>query len=316
MTMLGRGVAAARGMRPVLSVTGFAADTPLDTSSRAQYCGFVFDLLARYPSVNDVKIWNEPNTSRFWRPQFNPDGTSNAPEAYEELLVRCYDLLHTLRPKVNVIGGSTSARGNDNPAADVPSHSPGAFIRGIGAAYRDSGRQRPIFDTYAHHPYPENSGEPPSKEHPGGKSIGEGDYDRLMEALSDAFRGTAQPLPGLRGVTIWYTEDGFQTTVDPAKAGLYDGQETDPFAVAADGAHAAQLAEAVRLAYCQPAVGAFFNFELADERALAGWQSGVLWADWTPKPSYGAFKQVIAEVAARSVDCGKFAWRPGPSGRR
>jgi len=137
-----------------------------------------------------------------------------------------------------------------------------------------------------------------------------------MEALSDAFRGTAQPLPGQRGVTIWYTEDGFQTTVDPAKAGLYDGQETDPFAVAADGAHAAQLAEAVRLAYCQPAVGAFFNFELADERALAGWQSGVLWADWTPKPSYGAFKQVIAEVAARSVDCGKFAWRPGPSGRR
>ncbi len=94
-------------------------------------------------------------------------------------------------------------------------------------------------------------------------------------------------------------EQGFQTAVDPAKASFYHGTETDrqtpprprrparrrrPAGPAPD--QATQLADALQLAYCQPAVAAFFNFELADETDLAGWQSGLLWADLTPKPSY------------------------------
>ena len=37
---------------------------------------------------------------------------------------------------------------------------------------------------------------------------------------------------------------------------------------------ATQLSDALQVAYCQPAVAAFFNFELADEANLGGWQSG------------------------------------------
>jgi len=29
----------------------------------------------------------------------------------------------------------------------------------------------------------------------------------------------------------------------------------------------------------------------------------VLFSDWTPKPSYQAFKRVVAEVNSRRVDC-------------
>ena len=37
-----------------------------------------------------------------------------------------------------------------------------------------------------------------------------------------------------------------------------------------------QLADAIKIADCQPLVGAYFNFHLVDERDLAGWQSGVV----------------------------------------
>ena len=52
---------------------------------------------------------------------------------------------------------------------------------------------------------------------------------------------------------------------------------------------------------------AFFNFELADEPNLGGWQSGLLWADLTPKPSYQTFKSTIRAVVAGRVDCDRYA---------
>src|SRR4029079_16693402 len=64
---------------------------------------------------------------------------------------------------------------------------------------------------------------------------------------------------------------------------------------------AGQLRDAVELAYCQPAVGAFFNFQFTDEVGLGGWQSGLLWADGTPKPSYEPVKAVSAAGPAGGV---------------
>jgi hypothetical protein len=302
VTELNRAVRASQGLRIVLSISGFGADAPHDRFQQDKFCGFAFNLLSRFATVNDVVVWNEPNTVHFWRPQFAEDGTSAAPEEYAGLLLRCYDLLHGLRPGITVISGSTSPRGNDNPRARRPSHSPARFIRELGRGYRGHGRQRRIFDMYGHHPYPDSSAERPSARHPGSKSIGQGDYDRLVATLTQAFRGTGQPVPGRAGVGIWYLENGFQTAVPADKAGSYSGSENDRHAIS-EAAHGAQLAEAVRLAYCQPLVKAFFNFELVDDRSLAGWQSGVLWADWTPKPSYAAFRDTIAEVRRGAVDC-------------
>ena len=124
------------------------------------------------------------------------------------------------------------------------------------------------------------------------KTIGEGDYDKLIAVLHEAFGGTGQPLPGEGGVAIWYMEQGFQTTIRPAKGPSLPRQRDDRqvlppfFARGAAGRprgrapdQATQLADALQFAYCQPAVGAFFNFELTDEPILGGWQSGLLWAD-------------------------------------
>ena len=63
-----------------------------------------------------------------------------------------------------------------------------------------------------------------------------------------------------------------------------------------------QLADALRLAYCQPGVGAFFNFMLADEPDLGGWQSGVLYPDWSRKPSYTAFRDAVQQVRSGAAE--------------
>jgi hypothetical protein len=308
------------GLRVVLAVYGKPDDAPRTDRARDDYCAFVSSLLRRYPGVSDVVIWNEPNSSRFWRPQYGPDGTSLAPADYEALLARCWDMLHAARANVNVIAAS-SPRGNDNPAASSNvGHSPATFYRKLGLAYRASGRQRPILDTVGHNPYPVSNAERPWVRHPVGGTIAEGDYDKLMSVLTEAFGDTAQPLPGQKRVAIWYMEQGFQTTVDPAKAGLYRGSETDRQALPAWVARtttsliqaalapdqATQLSDALQVAYCQPGVAAFFNFELADEVNLGGWQSGLLWTDLTPKPSYMPFRDAVRRVAAGNVDCSRF----------
>jgi hypothetical protein len=280
-----------------------------------RYCRYVVHLLEIAPDVNDVVIWNEPNSSRFWRPQFTDDGVSAAAPAYEKLLAECWDELHAFKPGVNVITAS-APRGNDDPSAKRPSESPVRFYTELAAAYRTSGRDRPIFDTVGHNPYPNTSAEPVLTRHDGG-AIGEGDYDKLVRVLTEGFAGTAQPVPG-QGLSIWYMEDGSQTRVGHGLAADYTGEETDRWALdahtrgrrtAADGRvvdQASQLADAVRLASCQPYAGAFFNFLLADEPDLGGWQSGLLWANWQPKPSYRAFAHAVADVKRGWVDCTAF----------
>jgi hypothetical protein len=290
--------------RIVLSVYNFARFAPDTPRTRTEYCSFLRHVVKRIPLIHDVQIWNEANSPTFW-----PESSGAA--GYEALLARCWDTLHGAPTLVNVIS-STASR-----------HDPAGFVLDLGETYRASGRDRPLVDTFGHNPYPADSAEPPSAMHPTGDLIGEGDYQTLMNVLLTAFDGTGQPLPGVRGVMIWYLETGFQTVPPPDKRRFYRGRENDRRALPAlapqanDGAsvvdQASQLRDAVSLAYCQPAVGGFFNFELLDEDKLGGWQSGLLWRDGTRKPSYEAFKDAISGVRARDTDCSKVPGAPTTS---
>ncbi len=290
-----------RGQRVVISVFGKPSEAPLDATSRREYCNFLHYVLLRIP-FRDVVIWNEANSPHFW------PASAGAP-AYEALLSACWRRLHRLRPDINVIS-TTAAH-----------HDPAGFVRALGEAYRERGRTRPILDTFGHNPYPDNASEPPWVRHDDPRTVGQGDLDRLLHAIEDGFGDTAQPLPGEGPTTVWYVETGFQTVVPPAKRRYYRGEETDPFALpplAPEGAEpwvrdqARQLRDALLLARCQSAVGAFFNFELLDEDRLAGWQSGVLWRDGTHKPSYDSFKTAIQLVRSGELDCSTVAGAGGP----
>ena len=280
-TELQRAANAGRSIRVVLAVTGPATSPPLDAAARASYCGFVANVLERYPSIHDVAIWTEPNSKKFWQPQ------RGAAAAYEALLATCWDTLHAAAPGVNVI------------ATSAPHAKPGDWYRAVGKAYKAGARALPIFDTVGHNAYPDTSAEPPSATHKK-RSIDEGDLPRLLNVLRAAFAGTGQPLPGERGVTVWYLEDGFQST--PPAGGAYTGAETDKQPVS-ETQQAAQLTAAIELAYCQPAVGAFFNFELRDDADLGGWQSGLVRPDWSPKPSFTAFAQAARAVHDNTITC-------------
>lgn len=291
--------------RFIVALYGRPDATPLDETARDDYCAYAADLVERYPAIKDLIVWNEPNKSYFWQPQFDELGASAAPAAYVELLAHCWDVLHDLRPEVNLIAPATAPKGNDLPdARSNISHSPGKFIREMGLAYRTSGRDDPLFDTVGHHAYGANSAEPPATDHRG-STIAQGDYADLMEALSEAFSGTAQAVPGAcveeRCTFIWYLEMGFQTTVIPEKLPVYTGAENVETIPPEE--QGAQFERAVELAYCQPFVRGFFNFLMWDEARLEGWQSGPFWADRTPKPSYEDFKQVIADATAGRIDC-------------
>jgi hypothetical protein len=281
--------------RIVLAVYNTAAFAPTTRAARNRYCGFVQGAIKHVPLIHDVEIWNETNSPAYW-----PE--SAGAESYTKLLARCYDVLHSRPFPVNVIS-STASR-----------HDPAGFIFRLGEAYRALGRTRPLFDTFGHNPYPENSAEPPSALHDGSDVLAEGDYETLMNVLHTAFDDTPQPVPGDRGVTIWYVEDGFQTVPPPDKRRYYRGRENDHYALPAvshDSVdQATQLKDAILLAYCQPAVSGFLNFGLLDEDRLGGWQAGLLYRDGTRKPSYDTFKAAIAEVRRRDTDCSKVRGAP------
>jgi hypothetical protein len=293
-TYIGRAASAgALHQKIVLAVYADAAQAPVDGVSRTQYCRFVRGVVAHLPAMSAVVIWNEANSPAYW-----PEDAG--PAAYEALLARCYDMLHALRPNVNVVDSTASH------------YDPGAFIAGLGDAYRASGRTRPIVDTFGHNPYPEFASEDPWVTHTDG-TIGEGDYETLMTALTKAFQFTAQRVPSATWARLWYLEDGFQTSVPWRLAGFYIGRENDPTVLPAAGvdkSQASQLTAAISLAYCEPAVSAFFNFELIDERRLVGWQSGLFYDNGLPKPSFSAYRQVAAAVNSRSIDCSKVMGAP------
>ena len=273
---------------------GLARETPKTPSERADFAEFCAALVKTLPTVRDVIVGNEPNLNTFWAPQFGAGGRDLAAVGYLDLLVRSYDAIKAADPGVRVLGGALAPRGADRPGGSRPTHSPTAFIRDLGSAYRASGRKRPLMDAFAFHPYMQASRVPPTASHPTNTSITVADYPKLVALLEEAFKGTAQPSGRL---PIYYTEFGVQTNVPRTKLRSY----SDPgFAGRSDsvgfGLQAAYYRSALALAYCQPTVRGIFIFHTFDEADFAGWQSGLYFADGTPKPSLPAFKRAVADL--------------------
>ena len=260
---LARTEQAARQTSVVLAVFGFARDTPRDALTQSRFCGYARAALALVPNARAIVVWNEANSPAYW------NGT---PSQYAALLARCYDSLH--RAGLTVLDSTASA------------HAPEAFLRSVGAAYHASGRRRPLVDAFGHNPYPASSVEPPDAAHAPG-FVGEGDYARLVRVLRTAFGHTPE---------IWYLEDGFQSAVPARLRSHYSGQENVSTITPAQ--QALELGQAIRLASCQPDVRAFFNFELADETRLAGWQSGLIWRGVHRKPAAAAYKAAARRAAS------------------
>jgi hypothetical protein len=285
-----------RGIQPVVSIYNQgAAWTPADPATQAQFVSFAVSVVRELPWVTTFIVGNEPNSNVYWQPQFDAKGGDAAATAYEQLLAATYDAIKAARPNVTVVGGALDSRGTDDATSKKQSHSPTAFIRDVGAAYRASGRRSPIMDVFDEHVYADNSTLPPSMPH-SGSAIAAGDYAKLVAALGKAFDGTAQQGSAL---PILYGEFGVETAIPSAKASLYHGTQAGP---AVDEATQARYdAEVLKLALCAPNVIGLTMFHVADETDLAGWQSGLFYADGTPKSSLWFVHEAIGAAQAGTL---------------
>jgi hypothetical protein len=303
------------GMRLIVSVSNFnSRDTPLTYLKQVDFGVFCVAVARAAPNVTDFIIGNEPNLNMFWMPQFSKpvygyktvkvrvkgklvkkrvkyvkkQPVDLAAPAYERLLASTYDFLKAENPDLNVIGAALSPRGGDNGHGARPTHSPTTFIQDMGKAYRASGRTLPIMDAFAIHPYPQRSALPPSIAHPKSTTIGFADYGKLVKVLGQAFRGTAQPGSTL---PIVYDEFGVQTKIPGRKAAVYTNLRSKVAQDAVDEATQADYyRQAITMAYCQPNVVGMLIFHISDESNANAWQSGLFYADDTPKSSLASMQ--------------------------
>ena len=292
--------AATNGIRPIVAVYSYSSVTPTTPAARAQFAAYAASIPRSLPGVRDVIVGNEPNLNLFWLPQFGPDGSNVAAASYLALLAESYDALKDVSPDINVIGGSLSARGSDDPAGSRPTHSPSRFIEDLGAAYRASGRDEPVMDMFSIHPYPENSSIPPTLQHPETTSIGLADYDKLVALLGAAFDGTDQPGSSL---PIVYGEYGLQTAVPQQKLERYDGTEQATTKPIDEETQAARYADAIAIAACHPTVRMLLFFHVSDEPQLERLQTGVFYADDTPKASLERVAQAAHAAERDQIGC-------------
>jgi hypothetical protein len=288
--------AVARGIEPVLAVyNADARSTPADAVSRALFVSFLQNVVRAVPEVHTFIVGNEPNTNTYWLPQYDAAGTDVAAAAYEQLLADSYAAIKAIHPGATVVGGALDPHGNDDPGSSKQSHSPTTFIRDLGAAYRASGRAAPLMDVWDEHVYADNSTLPPSMAHPNSSAVGEADYGKLVSLLAAAFDGTAQPGSTL---PILYGEFGVESTIAADRAGAYSGAEPASLPTVDEATQAAYYVQAFKLALCQPNVIGILDFHVVDERDLGAWQSGLFYADGTPKSSLAAVS--AAAQAARA----------------
>jgi hypothetical protein len=260
--------------------------TPLTDESRDEFARFTASIARMSTSFKLFIVGNEPNLNRFWLPQFNDDGSDAAAPAYLALLAKTYDALKAVSPTIQVAGGALSPRGIDRPGTGRDTHSPTVFVQDLGTAYRASGRTLPVMDMLAIHPYGDtNRQSPAASAHPNSTSIGLADYTKLVALLGAAFDGTAQAGSTL---PILYAEYGVQTTVPVRKSNAYTGREPATTQGVDEATQAAFYRQAIELSFCQPNVRGIFFLHTTDEADLDRWQSGVFYADGSPKTSLPA----------------------------
>ena len=157
-------------------------------------------------------------------------------------------------------------------------------------------------DAFSMHPYMRTSELSPMDTHGASTTITIADYPKMAALLTHAFAGTRQRG---RGLPIYYTEFGVQTRTPVEHRHAYTDLNSPSAADAVDPqTQARYYREALELAACQPTVKGFFVFHTFDEADLAGWQSGLYYADRKPKASLPGFRLAAALArAARLTRC-------------
>jgi hypothetical protein len=314
--------AAAHGIDIVLALyPANARALTANPTAPEEFAAWAAGITRDFPQVKRLIIGNEPNQPKFLQPQFLADCSPNSGATYMRLLAKTYDAVKAVNANVRIVT-SISPRGNDNcKASSNISTSPYRFIHDMGVAYRALGRTRPAWDEWGIHAYPNEPTDPLTKGFPW-PNMSYANLDRLKQALWDAFNSTPQPTFGwtprfgqsvaaLQPLSIMIGETGWQTAIPPSARNAYYGVEN--VKVTSEATQAQIYSQLVRTAGCDPALRSVLIFGLEDEPNLDRFQSGLIRADGTHKPSYDAVKTAIAQTHGQCASGQAHDWQPTTS---
>ena len=305
-------LAAANGLRPILSVWGApawarAGPGRLDPVP-ADFGRFATALATRYsgryrglPRVRHWKVWNEPNATTYLAPQLARGRVVSA-AVYRSLVNAFAGAVHRVSRANVVIAGALSPFTVSTES--VRTVGPMRFMREL-LCMSDGRRPRPTcgarveFDVWAHHPY--TSGGPTHKAfRPDDVSLGDlGKMRRLLEAAVRARRVVAR-----QRVPFWVTEFSWDTK-PPDRGGV-------PTRL-----HSRWVAEALYRMW-DAGVSLVTWYLLRDQPVAEGpFQSGLFWnggslARDRAKPALQAFRFPFVAFRKRG---GIFVWGRTPAGR-
>ncbi|MCP9487163.1 MAG: glycoside hydrolase family protein [Gaiellaceae bacterium MAG52_C11] len=229
------------------------------------------------PAVRSWLAWNEPNNPAFLRPQYRRVAGGYVAQSPIDYARICNAIVKGVT--VTTVGASkvacglTAPRGNNNPSSGRPALAPIAFLRGMKKAGATG------FDAYAHHPYYGGPSETPSTPPPiptrgqAPTAVTLGNIDTLIREVTKLYGNKR----------IWITEYGYQTNPPDRIFGVTPARQ------------AQYLTQAFAIAARHPRIDMMLWFLLRDEtrvRLEEGWQSGLLTASGTRKPSFAAFQRL------------------------
>ena len=284
--------AAARGVSVQLTLTGpvpkWATAKKRDNLTKPspkEFQAFATAVGRRYgDKVSQWSIWNEPNHPQFLLPQFVKK-KAKSPRIYRTLyLAGQRGLAASGNGGDALLFGETAPRGTPRVVAPL------AFLRGalcLDKSYKRKGKcKRITAGGFAHHAYTTRVG--PRFRPPDADDVTIGVLSRLTTALNRAGKAGAIT----RGLGIYLTEFGIQSTPDPLGVSLTQQAEYN--------------AIAEHMAFVNTRVRSFSQYLLGDDKPrkarsrverYGGFESGLRRANGKAKPSYDAFRLPLAAEA-------------------
>jgi hypothetical protein len=263
------------------------------------YGAFVRALGRRYdgtyaglPRVSRWSLGNEPNQPAWLQPQLARRRGVTFPQSAVLYRALARAGIAALRAGGHrgdqILLGETSPIGQTTGALARRPASPGAFVRtllcvdgrgralrGTAAAVRRCGGFARLRVTgFAHHPYAQGGSKPPGYRGKRATEITLASAGRLERILDAAARRGRIP----RRLPIHFTEHGYQTDPPDATLGMSLARQ------------AASINQSDWIAYRNRRVQSVAQYKLADDPVVSGFQSGLRFTDWRPKPAYDAYR--------------------------
>ena len=280
-----------------------------------------------FPSVHQFVVMNECNQPLFLNPQWDAPGRTSRRRSAGARSPR--PTTRSRRPSARTSSGASASPRAETTTRAPPrnsSTSPVRFLGYLGAWFQafaaKTHRTAPLMDGLDFHPYPVPQSLPFATGYTAPKDASVDQpaphLPGLLRRASPARRSGRSASRRGGGLPVSLNETGIQTA---ARGDEYDGLEVS--ATPAGGvlgqwatqAYQAKLVprDARTLVACDPNVRVVNIFHLLDETDLTGWQSGLYFADQSPKLSAVAVRTWIASTGATCRGKPR-PWEPGSPG--